>query len=534
MDFFVKSEILNFVKIAGHPYEAGNTKHQRIAEDLKTGVWEKTRYWMQNVLEELDGFSSKFTKKWEQRGRNNGKITPVFKPYTWARIYRKNDDDKGIYFTIGVDAETEALVYKLDYNHSEGSPLSRDQQTKFVGLTHDSPANWQQVNLSALSDYTWPSLTKKTVDFIRNYMPLYDEVMKSVWPEIEDRGSRLTWNTNGWVFPSGPTGKSETEESHEGSFGYGHEEWLFDVGKIIDDYHYGFLEPIRKQQDIYAGKSFNVWLYTIDGASKKRYWVGNLDRVEVISNTEAKRIKSIYLEKGWLKEMEEQIIAAGGSKTGFSNLKGIDIFNVRFKSIDLLVNDPYYELPKNHPVYNQSRYVFFRSGESLLTIDKEANEFEFLSRPDPDLEGDDDLQTSTYHREPKTVEITHLHTAISRKIIPLLKSKFGKENVSKEQPTGYGCNRIDVVVRDRDDSFIFYEIKTYNSPIKSVREAIGQLMEYAYWPNKIKAKELVIVTQKHQRLDEMKTYMEWLRRNFSIPIYYQTFDLNTNSFGDKL
>ena len=60
----------------------------------------------------------------------------------------------------------------------------------------------------------------------------------------ERRMARICWNDNGWVFPSGRLGKSKDKKSHEGKYGYGHEEWLMDTSKLINGYNYGFLEPI--------------------------------------------------------------------------------------------------------------------------------------------------------------------------------------------------------------------------------------------------------------------------------------------------
>jgi hypothetical protein len=45
-------------------------------------------------------------------------------------------------------------------------------------------------------------------------------------------------------------------------------------------------------------------------------------------------------------------------------------------------------------------------------------------------------------------------------------------------PTG---GRIDLVVRT-GEGYEFYEIKTYGSARACIREAIGQLLEYAMWP----------------------------------------------------
>jgi hypothetical protein len=78
----------------------------------------------------------------------------------------------------------------------------------------------------------------------------------------------------------------------------------------------------------------------------------------------------------------------------------------------------------------------------------------------------------------------------------------------------------------------FYEIKTFLSLKTSIREAFGQLMEYCYYPDKNKAKELIVVTQVPVN-KQTKTYFENLRNRFGIPIYYQSYDLETKTLSEK-
>jgi hypothetical protein len=106
----------------------------------------------------------------------------------------------------------------------------------------------------------------------------------------EKRIARLTWNDNGWIMPSGRYGKSSNADTHEGKNGYGHEEWIFDTSKIINGYHYAFLEPIRKEQQAYINRQFEVWLYSINGETKKRYWIGNIKKVIVLDTNEASKL----------------------------------------------------------------------------------------------------------------------------------------------------------------------------------------------------------------------------------------------------
>ncbi len=347
----------------------------------------------------------------------------------------------------------------------------------------------------------------------------------------EKRVARICWNDKGWVIPSGIIGKSKYEESHEARYGYGHEEWLFDIGRVIDGYHYGFLEPVRKQQDAYTGKTFTIWLYTIDNRTKNRYWVGEIFGAEVISITEADRIKKEYIRKGWLSVMEEQIRNSGANPKGFSNYKGVDLFNIRFKPNDYRLNNPYFELPQNHPINQQSRYSFGRFDDEYILDYKPNQKFCFL--PDSRIKNRAfDMSNSSYNREEKTVQVLYLHNEIIKKFSKQLIEKHGNSNVRLEHPTGYGDNRIDIVVNTKA-GLIFYEIKTYPSIRTSIRQALGQIIEYATWPDQNRAKELIIVTQPTQEVDEVKAYMIHLRKQFNIPVFYQSFDTEKCIVSDK-
>ncbi|PZR02193.1 MAG: hypothetical protein DI539_27855, partial [Flavobacterium psychrophilum] len=111
-------------------------------------------------------------------------------------------------------------------------------------------------------------------------MPVYEyverEYHKFKLPFDGERISRICWNDNGWIKPSGWKGKSTHPDSHEGIYGYGHEEWLCDISKVLDGFHYGFLESIRGSEDKAAGKKYNIELFSINGESGNRYAVGRI------------------------------------------------------------------------------------------------------------------------------------------------------------------------------------------------------------------------------------------------------------------
>lgn len=348
---------------------------------------------------------------------------------------------------------------------------------------------------------------------------------------IEKRIARLTWNDNGWVKPSGLEGKSNDKETHEGKYGYGHEEWLFDTSKIISGCHYGFLEPIRKEQQAYIGKKFNVWVYTIDKETKKRYWIGEIKEIEVIDNNEAERIKEIYIDNGWHEEMQNQIIESGANANGFSDWNGVDLFNIKYNPSNLKLNDSYFELPKEHKVYKQHRYSFEKFSEKL-DLSNNNKGFVFDNQNEEEDTKNVSIASKTYKREPKAIEVTYVHKAISDGLKNILKVKFGNKNVKTEVNAGYGNNKIDLVVKHQDE-FIFYEIKSYNSSRTSIREAVGQLLEYCSWTNSRNASKLVVVSQLLGDSEDAKIYIKHIRETFGIPIYFQTFDLSSKELSEE-
>jgi hypothetical protein len=362
------------------------------------------------------------------------------------------------------------------------------------------------------------------LDAFDDLMEIYQRVQFPV-PGMEKRLARICWNDKNWCSSSGRDGKSTDKETHEGRFGYGHEEWLLDLNKTVNDYHYGFLEGVRKKQSAYNGRLFEVWLYS--HFQGKRWWVGKIEQLEVINPQHATEIKEQYRENGWLEQMENQIKQCGANNEGFSNYQGVDLFNVRFLPSAVRINEMPILIPEDSGINRLKRYdfAFF------------ANDF-FFEQPAPNnITGTVASPASiappnpiTYLREQKLVELTQLHREISQRLTDMLVIKYGRENVFPENPTGYGT-RVDIVVKEGPRQ-VFYEIKTYPNSRISVREAIGQLIEYAHWTQQQKAQELIIVT--HIPADEqLKKYFEHLRNRINPLLFYQSLDLQNGELSVK-
>jgi hypothetical protein len=118
----------------------------------------------------------------------------------------------------------------------------------------------------------------------------------------------------------------------------------------------------------------------------------------------------------------------------------------------------------------------------------------------------------------RELDINLRHNIFQEALYNKLVEKYGADNVGGELQSGVGTN-IDIVVRHRDQ-FHFYEIKTAKSPRICLRQALGQLLEYAFWPGSQEATRLVVVGETALD-DEGAKYLLELKKRFSLPLEYE-------------
>ena len=123
-------------------------------------------------------------------------------------------------------------------------------------------------------------------------------------------------------------------------------------------------------------------------------------------------------------------------------------------------------------------------------------------------------------------EANRLHNDIQNRLYRHLVGKLGENCVGTEISTGNGT-LIDVVT-EHGGMTTFFEIKTSPSVRTNIRQALPQLLEYAFWASEERADKLVIVS--HLKLTpDAARYLQILQTKFHVPIAYQQFDLNENA-----
>ncbi len=134
------------------------------------------------------------------------------------------------------------------------------------------------------------------------------------------------------------------------------------------------------------------------------------------------------------------------------------------------------------------------------------------------------LTETSYHLLEGTRVVALRHNSVQRALLAALRNEFSHCIVRAEHPTGTG-GRADVVVRFPNGQLWLYEIKIASTAINVVREAMGQLLEYAFRPNGLNAAKLIVVGE--PELDEgTGHYLQRMRSEFNLSIEYRQISVS--------
>jgi hypothetical protein len=188
--------------------------------------------------------------------------------------------------------------------------------------------------------------------------------------------------------------------------------------------------------------------------------------------------------------------------------KGVFVFLGKIRPVENLDYDAVLaDMDRLLPLY---KYVESDGEAGPLSVPGETR-FNFRAGCAPKLSA----TTASYAERALDVNLRHnlLQVALYRNLV----AEYGPDNVGTEVPTGVGTI-IDLVVR-RPNDYWFFEIKTFESPRACIREALGQLLEYAFWPGSSAASRFVVVGESPIDNDVLE-YCRRLRERFSLPIEY--------------
>lgn len=329
--------------------------------------------------------------------------------------------------------------------------------------------------------------------------------------------ARLCWNTNEWRRPSGRTGKSKDNGTYENEKGFGHEEWLLDDSKIMPNgYHYGFLEPMSVKSGLHYGKIYDIHLYTIS-PNKQRVYIGCLKNAVGVSSNECQKVYNYYEKKGWLKEMRQDVLFVGGTVSDFNKSF---MFNVKFKFGDAELNY------SNQPILTLNSIPSPRYN----LMDKKRV-FEFEKDSDGKIKV---LDTSIFERiiDAGKIQIDPLHKKIQNAVANILKENYSNLQIESCADDS-SKQRVDIKGYSKSEKeWHFFEVKTMSAK-RSIREALGQILEYAHYPSVNLANKLFIIGPEPP--DDMDmAYMKLLRERYNLPIWFRWYSFVENKLYEGI
>lgn len=192
------------------------------------------------------------------------------------------------------------------------------------------------------------------------------------------------------------------------------------------------------------------------------------------------------------------------------------------------------DILNSKPVYKRQRLVDFKNSDPDLKswpMNKFATFLYAWYPKAPNAEkGDEpddilDTTTTTYTVDAKLVEMEFKHKEMQNALKPILLAE-GYDKVYLEKD----C--VDVKAFTKYGQKHFFELKVYSAK-ESIREALGQILEYAHYPQNTKAKKLFIVSPEPPTEDD-RNYMEFLRETYKLPVWFRYYSFEENKLYPEI
>jgi len=208
--------------------------------------------------------------------------------------------------------------------------------------------------------------------------------------------------------------------------------------------------------------------------------------------------------------MSEQVELVGGDAARIADAESEELFDLRFRpeNLELLSPPKRIDNPEFNRKYLKASQIYFAPDVMISALRRDTV---VVTPPPRRLVRAETAVKSGW--EDGAVEL--LHNQLQAELYDLLVAKYGEDAVRAEH------ERVDLSVT-LPNRHVLIELKTYPEARYSIREALGQLMEYGYLKEPKVPLELVIASPA-PLTPEWADYLARLRQRFSIPVTYRRF-----------
>ncbi|TYQ00230.1 hypothetical protein C7447_101840 [Tenacibaculum adriaticum] len=523
--FFTEKELNSFSQlIKNRFYDKSKPVDKNIGEFISNVIWKKTKKWRDKLLE-LGWFKDNDRYTWQTQ--SSSKQGNNYKQYTWYRVYHLSNTKKLIFFTVGVGSNG-ALEYKLDIQANHDFFTDEDRHWFYTNRSLLG-ADMLTISKDEIVNENWSSLLKKTDDYFKKNLSVLEKISSHFWPE--KRLMRLVWNDNNWQFPItrnwNKKWQGKKDKAHHEQFGFGFEEWLFNKRYLIDGSRYGYIRGVASMpKDI----SFidELHLYSIHPISKQQFIIGVLKNVNIyheIDEVDEKVVDVFERNRSlMLKELAEV-------EADTKLLKTLELRpNLSFSVEDAII----YQEPIliNQDVLKIHRFIPRIIESDLELLIEEVD----LEIKDPKMKFDEGNGTGSNSYSQNVSggkrNVNRTHADITNDLHEYLTQSEEYKNfeISTEK-TRISNNLVDCAAK-KGNVYILFEVKTANSVLACIRQALGQIIEYAILDVSLKIEQLIIIGPVTPTECDL-TYLQNLKSKLKLPLHYWSYSVEEKNLSMK-
>lgn len=322
---------------------------------------------------------------------------------------------------------------------------------------------------------------------------------------------RICWNTSLWRVP---TGQCRQERGYPAEQGFGYEEWNFQLDDAYDGWVYGYLKFRPKDSVIKeSGGLFEIGFVALHPETKQKLLIGWYHGAQLAAEQDYRQLDRHFRRAGIYERRAAELISAvpnmGQARARREVTRSVGQHRLSFKCPAGGVE----ALP--HPIvlpdrigektislrFGSATYIDSKAGRKLLAGRRSGG-----ARQSP-------LAEDGYYRElgARSVLVLQKHNTLSNRFREWLKRR-GFKGVLREQ------NRVDVEFTDRAQLFRA-ELKTCYpvGTTRSIREALGQLLEYNHYGGRRTADRWLIVLDEEPNHSD-KQFIDRLRSVLGLPL----------------
>ena len=527
--FFSKKELNSFDTLVNSRfYDKDNPIDKNIGEFISTIIWGKTKIWREKLLE-LNWTKDNNRYNWQIQ--SNSKKGNLYKNYTWFKVFPNSDTAKLIFFTVGVGGGGN-LYYKIDIKRNADFFKEDNRVNKFEFLLDsmiEEDINYAEIKKEDIGQENWATLIEKTNTYFSEKLNVLEKISSHFWGE--KRLMRLVWNDNNWQFPIKRNWKKiwqgRKDKPHHEQYGFGFEEWLFNKRYLINGYQYGYIRGVASMpKDI----SFidELHLYSIHPTTKQQFLIGKLTNIKIYHGID---------------EVEDDIVNVFEDNRDLmlEELKEVDADTKLLKTLELRPNLSFrfedamiYQEPIliSQDLLKIHRFIpKIIDNELGLIIEKVNAAFK---NPKMNFESGNGTGSNSYSQNVSGGKriVNRTHADITNDLHDYLRNSKDYKNFEISTEKTRICNNLVDCAAKNKNKYVLFEVKTANSVLACIRQALGQIIEYALLDTSLDIKKLIIIGPTIPSENDL-IYFQNLKEKLKLPLQYWSYSFEEKKLSDK-